>query len=121
MLVTQIKNARMVMNMEKITIHHGDHVWKSHIEYHNEHTFIHGYPYYEITEVDDIYYLWELDRNDPDSRNYHIMQKSDNLSSLHEKGMELNDVIGQKYRSMNLYKLTGKELIEKLNSDANSD
>ncbi|MEN8216331.1 MAG: hypothetical protein ABFS56_08130 [Pseudomonadota bacterium] len=113
------------MKKEEI-IRYAPQAWKSHIEYYNEQMFIHGYPYYQITEVDDIYYLLELDLNDPDSYNYHIMEQSDNFSYLYEKGMALEDALGQKYRSMNLYRLVGKELIEKLNSasevkDANKD
>jgi hypothetical protein len=105
-----------IMKEEEITILHGTHIWKSGLEYFNEKMFLHGNPYYQITEVGGVYYLWELDRNDPDSYNYHIMQQSDNFIHLHEKGMELNDALWEKYESMNLFHVTGKKLIEKLNS-----
>jgi hypothetical protein len=104
------------MNKEEINIHYGTEVWKSHIEYYNEHMFMRGFPYYQITEVNDVYYLWELDLNDPDSYNYRIMQQSDDFSPLYDKGGELEDALGEKYRAMNLYSLQGKELLEKLNS-----
>ncbi len=102
------------MKREGKRIFQGTHIWKSHMEYHNEHTFLHGFPYYQITEIDDVCYLWELDLNDPDPRNYRIIRESDDFNSLYEEGMKLNDEIGRKYKSMNLYYLKGKELIEKL-------
>jgi hypothetical protein len=104
------------MTKEKISIFTGKHIWKSPLEYHNEHTFIHGRPYFQITEVDEVYYLWELDLNDPDPSEYRIMKTGDDFGPLFDEGMELNEALGEKYDSMKLYYLRGKELIEKLTS-----
>ncbi len=103
------------MKTEEKSIFHGDNIWKSAMEYHNEHTFLHGFPFYRITRIGDTYYLWELDLNDPDACKYQIMKESDDFNPLYEEGLKLGDAIGQKYRAMNLYNLSGKELVEKLN------
>ncbi len=104
------------MKTEEKNIFQGTHIWKSPMEYHNEHTFMHGYPYYQISKIDDVYYLWELDLKNPDSPDYRIMKEKNSFRPLYDEGMELNKAIGQKYKSMNLYYLKGKELIEKLKS-----
>ena|GEM_PF-2633824 len=106
----------MAKEKEEITIFTGKHIWKSPLEYHNKYTFLHGRPYFQITEVDEVYYLWELDLNDPDSSEYRIMKKSKDFGPLFDEGMELNEALGKKYDSMRLYYLTGKELIDKLKS-----
>jgi hypothetical protein len=106
----------MTKEKEEITIFTGKHIWKSPLEYHNERMFLHGRPYYQITEVDEVYYLWELDLNDPDPHEYRIRKKCDDFGPLFDEGMELNEALGKKYDSGRLYYLTGKELIEKLTS-----
>ncbi len=106
----------MAKEKKEISIFEGKHIWKSPLEYHNERMFLHGRPYYQITEVEKVYYLWELDLNDPDPSEYRIMKKSKNFGPLFDEGMELNEALGKKYDSMRLYYLTGKELIEKLKS-----
>lgn len=104
------------MSDKEITIFTGTHIWKSGLEYHNEHTFLRGFPYFQITGVDDVYYLWELDLDDADSMKYRILKKSDDFGLLHEEGMKLADALGKKYREKHLYHTYGKELIEKLKS-----
>jgi hypothetical protein len=103
---------------KEITIFTGTHIWKSGLEYHNEHTFLHGFPYFQITGVDDVYYLWELDLDDADRRSYRIIKKSDDFGLLHEEGMELADALGKKYDEKHLYYTYGKELIKKLKGEA---
>lgn len=104
------------MKTEELSIFHGDLIWKGSMEYHNEHTFLHGFPYYQITEVDEVYYLWALDLDNADSRSYKIIKEGDDFSSFHDEGMKLDDKIREKYRAMSLHRLNGKELIEKLRS-----
>ncbi len=76
---------------EKMTIHNSTPIWKSHLEYFNDSMFLHGFPYYRITEIDDDYYLWELDREDPDSMKYNILKTSRDFDPLYEEGMKLQD------------------------------
>jgi hypothetical protein len=104
----------MTNEKEKLTIHRGRHIWKSGLEYYNESMFMHGWPYFQITEVDGVYYLWELDLNDPDPGEYLVLKTGDEFVPMHEEGMELSEKLGQKYDEMQLYYLRGKELIEKL-------
>ena len=106
----------MTKKKEKISIHEGKHIWKSPLEYHNKHTFLHGYPYYRITEVDDLYYFWELDYSDPDHPEYRVKKTGNDFSPLFDEGMELNEVLGKKYDKGRLHYLSGKELVEKLKS-----
>ena len=101
---------------KEISIYSGSEVWKSMLEYHNKWTFIRGYPYYKITRVDDVYYLWELVLDDPDHVTYRIMKKNDDSDPLWEEGRKLEDEIGKKYAEMNLYRLEGKALVDKLRS-----
>lgn len=63
------------------------------MEYYNEYMFLHGRPYYRITETDDTYYLWELDRNDPDSLKYNILKTDTEFENLYKEGMELQDAL----------------------------
>lgn len=81
------------MKKEEISIWQGVHIWKSHKEYYGKYRFLHGDPYYQITQVGDIFFLWELDNNEPDSANYKIMKQSNNFNSLWEEGMKLNNEI----------------------------
>jgi hypothetical protein len=106
----------MTKENKKINIFTGKHIWKSHLEYHNERTFLHGFPYYQITEVDNVFYLWELDLNDPGPGEYRIRKKNNDFDPLYDEGRELEEALGKKYDSMKLYYTTGKELIEKLKS-----
>lgn len=99
---------------EKITIYTGKHIWKSPLEYHNEYTFLHGRPYFQITEVDNVYYLWELDLNVPDPSEYRIMKTGDDFSPLFDEGMELSEKLGKIYDEKRLYYKQGQELIEEL-------
>ncbi|MCP5495305.1 MAG: hypothetical protein H7A23_12180 [Leptospiraceae bacterium] len=84
------------MNREEITIQTGTHIWKSPMEYFSEHAVFHGSPYYQITEVDDVYYLWELSKEEPEKHKYQILKTSDNFGALHDEGMELNNTISKK-------------------------
>ena len=104
------------MNNEEVSIYAGSEVWKSMLEYHNKWTFIRGYPYFKITRVDEVYYLWELVLDDPDHVTYRIMKKSNDFSPLCDEGMELARKVEKKYADMNLYRLEGKELVDKLRS-----
>ena len=61
------------MKTKEKTIFSGDHIWKSPMEYHRKHTFLHGNPYYQISKIDGSYYLWELELDEPDANNYRIM------------------------------------------------
>lgn len=99
---------------DEIHIYSGSQVWKSMLEYHNKWTFIRGYPFYQITRVDDVYYLWELVLDNPDDVSYRIMKKSDDFDPLWEEGMQLAEEVGKKYDEMQLYRLEGKELVDKL-------
>jgi len=104
-------------NDEELTIHSGDLIWKTIIEYYYENAFIRGYPYYQITRVNDMYYLWELKLEDPNAYDYRIIDQNEDFSPLNEKGMALGDVIGKKYYSLNLRDLRGQELIDRIKSD----
>ena len=102
------------MKTQEKTIFSGRQIWKSHIEYHGNYTGLHGNPYYRISEMDGSYYLWRLDLDNPDSKEYRIMKQSDDFEELYEEGRKLGDKIGQKYRELDLHHNSGKELIEKL-------
>jgi hypothetical protein len=104
------------MENESITIYSGDLIWKNTIEYFNENMFIHGFPYHLITKVNDTYYLWELDLDDPDSRKYKIMKQCNDFNVLHDKGMELLRKFSDIYRTLNLSAECGKILIKKIKS-----
>ena len=82
---------RMLMEEREIKFHSGTQIWKSHLEYFNDQMFIHGFPFYRINKVQGVYYLWELDREDPDSMKYNILKKSTDFDVLYEEGMELQD------------------------------
>ncbi|MCP4108867.1 MAG: hypothetical protein GY749_25540 [Desulfobacteraceae bacterium] len=84
------------MEKKEITIHSGTMIWKSGPEYFNDKMFLHGYPYYRITEVDGLYYLWELDPDDPDSGKYRIMKTGSEFIPFHKEGMALSDKISEK-------------------------
>ncbi len=81
------------MKEKKITLSSGTICWKSPMEYNSDLTLIDGYPYYYITEVDRQFYLWELDRKNPDSKKYYIIKSGYDFSKLHQEGMQLNRVI----------------------------
>jgi len=104
----------MTEEKEKITIYTGKRVWKSPLEYHNKYTFLHGRPYFLITEVDNLYYLWELDLSVPDPGEYRIMKTGDDFSPLFDEGMELSEKLGKIYDQKRLYYKQGQELIEEL-------
>lgn len=104
------------MTHNEISIYSGSQVWKSMLEYHNKWTFMRGYPYFQITRVDDVYYLWELVLDNPDDVTYRIMKKSDDFDPLYEEGRNLEDEVGKKYDEMQLYRLEGKALVDKLRS-----
>jgi hypothetical protein len=67
--------------------------WKSPMENFNCKMSFYGSPYYEITRQSNVYYLWELDKENPDSNNYHLLKKSDDFEPLYEEGMALNRAI----------------------------
>ncbi|HAO19293.1 MAG TPA: hypothetical protein DCQ37_01630 [Desulfobacteraceae bacterium] len=67
----------------------GSLIFKGGFEYFNDSMFIHGYPYYMINKADGIYYLWELDRTNPDSRKYLLMKQSYDYISLYEEAVQL--------------------------------
>lgn len=100
----------------EITIFSGTEVWKGGYEYYSKGMIIGGYPYYQITRVNGVYYFWELDLDDADRGTYRLIKTSNDFSSLHEEGLALDDAIGEKYKTMDLYFTKGKELIEKLKS-----
>ena len=96
---------------EEIKIHNGTPIWKSHIEYFNEYTVLHGFPCYRITEINDEYYLWELDREVPDSRKYNILKTSRDFDLLYEEGMKLqNDRREELYPETDRWRMFEKEL-----------
>lgn len=104
----------------EITIFSGTEVWKGGYEYYREDMILSGYPYYQITRVNDgvndVYYFWELDLDDADRGTYRIRKTSNDYDSLREEGLALDRAIGEKYKTMNLYFTKGKKLIEKLRS-----
>ncbi len=100
------------MEDKEITIHHGTMIWKSGIEYFNDRMFLHGYPYYRITEVDELYYLWELNPDDPDSGKYRIMKTGSEFTPFHEEGMALADEMSKK-----LYPDRYKDIFKNLKID----
>lgn len=104
------------MTEKELSIFSGTHVWKSMLEYHNKWTFMRGYPYFQISRVDDVYYLWELVLDDPDNVTYRIMKKCDDFNPLFEEGMKLAEALGKKYDKLHLYYKEGKELVDKLRS-----
>ena len=63
----------------------GDIIWKSYLE-HNPQGKLFGNPYYYITEIDKVYYLWEwnVEKNE-----YVSLKSSTDFSNLNEEGMEL--------------------------------
>lgn len=84
------------MNKKEITIQTGKHIWKSPMEYFSKNATFYGSPYYQITEVDNICYLWELSKEEPDKHKYHIIQKSEDFGTLFDEGMRLNGIIEEK-------------------------
>jgi hypothetical protein len=78
------------MDEKKISMPSGTEIWKSPIENFNSKMSFYGSPYYEITRKNNVYYLWELDKENPDSNNYHLMKTSDDFEPLYEEGMALN-------------------------------
>lgn len=81
----------------EITVRSGTHIWKSHLEYYNDYMVFRGFPFYRITEVDDICYLWELDQENPDSMKYNILKKSRDFEELREEGDKLQDKARKKF------------------------
>ncbi len=102
------------MENEPVTIYSGDEVWKNYLEYHGEKISFYGNPYHRITKEDNIYYLWELDLDDPDSRKYKIIKQYDDFNLAYEEGMALMEKYSNIYRSLELYRDYGKVLIKKL-------
>lgn len=78
------------MKEREISILGQTEVWKSPMENYSCSMSFYGSPYYEITRQNNVYYLWELDKENPDSNNYHLMKKSDDCEQLYEEGMALN-------------------------------
>jgi len=81
------------MEKKEITILHGVMVWKSGIEYYNDSMFTHGYPYYRVTKIDEIYYLWELNPDNPDSGEYRIIKTCNDFTPLYDEGMALAEQV----------------------------
>ncbi|GEM_PF-2657921 len=77
------------MKENELNVFSGTHIFKTSLEYFNDNMFIHGYPYYMINEVDNVYYLWELDRANPDSRKYLLMKHDDVFIPLYEEAVAL--------------------------------
>ncbi len=84
------------MEKREITFHSGTQIWKSHLEYYNDQMVLRGFPFYRISEIQDVYYLWELSQEDPDSMKYDILKKSTDFDELYEEGMELQDEMRNK-------------------------
>ncbi len=78
------------MKKREISILGQTEIWKSPREYFNDKMIFRGNPYYEITRENNVYYLWELDKENPDSNNYHLIKKSNDCEPLYEEGMALN-------------------------------
>ncbi|MBF0353002.1 MAG: hypothetical protein HQM11_18355 [SAR324 cluster bacterium] len=84
----------------------GREVWYSHMEYHNEHTGIRGYPYYLVTQQEDysatrqpiMYYLWKLEMREHEKRMYRIIETSTDSSWICDKGVELERIVKEEYR-----------------------
>lgn len=81
------------MKEREISIFGQTEIWKSPMEYFNDKMVFRGNPYYEITRENNVYYIWELDKENPDSNNYHLMKTSDDFEPLYEEGMALNRAI----------------------------
>jgi hypothetical protein len=81
------------MDEKEINVIMGKQVWKTIGEYYNDKMWIRGYPYYQITKVNDVYYLWELDKDNPDSMKYNLLKKSTDFSPLYDEGLELHHVL----------------------------
>lgn len=84
------------MEKREMTFHSGTQIWKSHLEYFNDRMFLHGFPFYRINKIQDVYYLWELSQEDPDSMKYGILKESTDFDELYEEGMELQDEMRKK-------------------------
>jgi hypothetical protein len=96
------------MKEREISILGQTEIWKSPMENFNCKMSFYGSPYYEITRENNVYYLWELDKENPDSNNYHLMKTSDDFEQLYEEGMALNRAIEseiEKKKKKNLSKL----------------
>ncbi len=63
----------------------GDIIWKSYLEHNPEGRF-YGNPYYYITQIDKIYYLWKWDI---EKKEYIALKNSPTFSPLNEEGMSL--------------------------------
>ena len=79
----------------------GNISYKCPIEYFNDRMFLYGFPYqYITTDLDDVHYLWSLDRDEPDEGNYILQEKSKDFVKLHDKAMKfywkLSDELNEK-------------------------
>ncbi len=86
------------MEKNELNVFSGDCIFKCGLEYFNDTMFVHGYPYYIINKVEGIYYLWELDRSQPDKRKYLLMKQSRDFIPLYEEAVELEKILMEKLR-----------------------
>lgn len=63
----------------------GDIIWKSYLE-HNPQGKLFGNPYYYITKIAKVYYLWEWDI---EKNQYAFLNSSTDFGALNEEGMDL--------------------------------
>lgn len=68
------------------TILPGLHIWKGFMEFFTAPT-LSGYPYWEITKDDNLYWLWELDTN---TVRYHVRKSGPDFDPLWEEGLDLD-------------------------------
>ncbi|MGC2164710.1 MAG: hypothetical protein WA632_01700 [Gallionella sp.] len=62
-------------------------VWKCPYEYFYKGATLYGLPYYLINEVEQVYYLWELDPTTPESRCYAIIASDTKFAVMFDLGM----------------------------------
>lgn len=101
---------------EPISFLPGNEIWKSGLEYANEHTVFHGYPFYRIQKtLDNEYHMYMLDIEDPDSGKYWLIMRSKELrDEMNDIAQAFAKIILDKYFELNRPFIKGEKLIEAL-------
>ena len=73
----------------------GEIIWKSYLE-HNPDGLFYGNPYYYITQINKIYYLWKWDL---DKKEYIALKSSANFVDLNKEVMSLVNEIDKALKS----------------------
>lgn len=76
------------MEEKVITVQDGSRIWKAHLEFYHNEAQLRGFPYFRITEVDDVCYLWQLDPEHPESCEYVLIKTGTDYSALRKEAME---------------------------------